>query len=62
MLPPDGRKLAGLLKALADPGELWTDNGLRSFSRSSSITNQYNTEHDALYWRASIWLNAKLWP
>ena len=57
MLPPDSTELAGLLKAMADPKELWAEYGLRSLSKSSSIYNKYNTEHDAPYWRAPIWLN-----
>ena len=57
MLPADSSELGGLLDGIADPGELWTQYGLRSLSRNSSIYNQYNTEHDAPYWRAPIWLN-----
>ena len=57
MLPPDSTELAGLLKAIADPQELWAEYGLRSLSKSSSIYNKHNTEHDAPYWRAPIWLN-----
>ena len=57
MLPPDSTELAGLLKAIADPEELWAEYGLRSLSKSSSIYNKHNTEHDAPYWRAPIWLN-----
>lgn len=57
MLPADSSELGGLLDGMADPGELWTQYGLRSLSKNSSIYNQYNTEHDAPYWRAPIWLN-----
>ncbi|CAL5220064.1 g2015 [Coccomyxa viridis] len=57
MLPADSSELGGLLKGMADPGQLWTQHGLRSLSKNSSIYNQYNTEHDAPYWRAPIWLN-----
>ena len=57
MLPADSQELGSLLKAMADPGELWTEYGLRSLSKNSSIYNKYNTEHDAPYWRAPIWLN-----
>lgn len=57
MLPPDSSELEGLLKGMADPEQLWTEYGLRSLSKSSSIYNQHNTEHDAPYWRAPIWLN-----
>ena len=57
MLPADSSELRDLLKVMADPGELWTEYGLRSLSRNSSIYNKHNTEHDAPYWRAPIWLN-----
>ena len=57
MLPPDSAELAGLLKAMADPEQLWSEYGLRSLSKGSSVYNKYNTEHDAPYWRAPIWLN-----
>ena len=57
ILPADSRELAGLLRAIADPEELWAEYGLRSLSKSSSIYNKHNTEHDAPYWRAPVWLN-----
>ena len=57
ILPADSAELAGLLRAIADPEELWAEYGLRSLSKSSSVYNKHNTEHDAPYWRAPIWLN-----
>lgn len=57
MLPANSHQLAAMLAQLRDPEQLWTDYGLRSLSRTSSLYNQYNTEHDAPYWRAPIWLN-----
>ena len=57
ILPADSTELAGLLRAIADPEELWAEYGLRSLSKSSSIYNKHNTEHDAPYWRAPVWLN-----
>ncbi|CAL8462054.1 g1585 [Coccomyxa elongata] len=57
MLPADSPQLSAMLAQLRDPDHLWTDAGLRSLSRASSLYNKYNTQHDAPYWRAPIWMN-----
>ena len=57
VLPADSPQLGALLAQLASPRELWTPHGLRSLSAASSLHNQPNTEHDAPYWRAPIWIN-----
>ncbi len=57
MLPGDSRQLGAMLAQLRDESQLWTAAGLRSLSKASSLSNKYNTEHDAPYWRAPIWLN-----
>lgn len=57
MLPPGSPRLDAVLSQLRSEAELWTPYGLRSLSAASSIYNQSNTEHDAPYWRAPVWLN-----
>jgi mannosyl-oligosaccharide glucosidase len=57
MLPPNSTELEAALTHMRDPQQLWTPFGLRSLSKGSSIYNKHNTEHDAPYWRAPIWLN-----
>jgi mannosyl-oligosaccharide glucosidase len=57
VLPADSPQLAALLAQLRSPQQLWTPHGLRSLSASAALYNQSNTQHDAPYWRAPIWLN-----
>ncbi|EFN57426.1 hypothetical protein CHLNCDRAFT_20925, partial [Chlorella variabilis] len=57
LIPPDSPALGRQLVLLREPERLWTDYGLRSLSRSASIYQQRNTEHDPPYWRGAIWIN-----
>ncbi|GMH36420.1 hypothetical protein BSKO_04288 [Bryopsis sp. KO-2023] len=54
---PTDTALSKQLDLLHDPELLWTDYGLRSLAKSSSLYNAYNTEHDGPYWRGPIWIN-----
>ncbi len=42
---------------MESPDHLWTPFGLRSLSKSASVYNKRNTEHDAPYWRGPVWIN-----
>ncbi|KAK9809318.1 hypothetical protein WJX73_004307 [Symbiochloris irregularis] len=57
LLPPDSPALGKQLQSLRDPELLWTQHGLRSLAKSSSVYNKRNTEHDPPYWRSPIWVN-----
>lgn len=56
-IPPESWVLEKQLDLISNSSILWTDYGLRSLSRTSSIYMKRNTEHDAPYWRGAIWIN-----
>uniref|UniRef100_A0ACD5XGZ3 Uncharacterized protein n=1 Tax=Avena sativa TaxID=4498 RepID=A0ACD5XGZ3_AVESA len=56
-IPPESWVLEKQLDLISDKSILWTDYGLRSLSRTSSMYMKRNTEHDAPYWRGAIWIN-----
>lgn len=57
LFSPNSLHLAAALRRLKDPAVLWTPFGLRSLSKSSTLHNAYNTQHDPPYWRGPIWIN-----
>ncbi|XP_044978139.1 mannosyl-oligosaccharide glucosidase GCS1-like [Hordeum vulgare subsp. vulgare] len=56
-IPPESWVLEKQLDLISNSSVLWTDYGLRSLSRTSSMYMKRNTEHDAPYWRGAIWIN-----
>jgi mannosyl-oligosaccharide glucosidase len=56
-IPPESWVLEKQLDLISNTSMLWTDYGLRSLSRTSSIYMKRNTEHDPPYWRGAIWIN-----
>jgi mannosyl-oligosaccharide glucosidase len=57
LIPNDSPILGQQIALLQKESELWTPFGLRSLSKSSSLYNKHNTQHDPPYWRGPIWIN-----
>ncbi|XP_052204412.1 mannosyl-oligosaccharide glucosidase GCS1-like isoform X2 [Diospyros lotus] len=57
IIPPDSSILEQQLNLISNRSILWTDYGLRSLSKTSSMYMKRNTEHDPPYWRGPIWMN-----
>lgn len=57
LIPPESSILEKQLDLISNRSILWTDHGLRSLGKTSSLYMKRNTEHDAPYWRGPIWMN-----
>ncbi|XP_028772194.1 mannosyl-oligosaccharide glucosidase GCS1 [Neltuma alba] len=57
VIPPTSWILEKQLDYISNRSVLWTDYGLRSLAKTSSLYMKYNTEHDGPYWRGPIWIN-----
>ncbi|KAK7825345.1 mannosyl-oligosaccharide glucosidase gcs1 [Quercus suber] len=57
IIPPESWILEKQLDLISNQSILWTDYGLRSLSKTSSLYMKRNTEHDPPYWRGPIWMN-----
>nr|GMD23223.1 mannosyl-oligosaccharide glucosidase GCS1 [Ipomoea batatas] len=56
LIPPESWILEKQLDLVSNRSTLWTDFGLRSLAKTSSIYMKRNTEHDPPYWRGPIWM------
>ncbi|OMO60471.1 Glycoside hydrolase, family 63 [Corchorus capsularis] len=57
IIPPESWILEKQLDLISNRSILWTNYGLRSLAKTSSMYMKRNTEHDAPYWRGPIWMN-----
>ncbi|XWS34587.1 hypothetical protein CRYUN_Cryun21dG0051000 [Craigia yunnanensis] len=57
IIPPESWILKKQLDLISNRSILWTNYGLRSLAKTSSLYMKHNTEHDAPYWRGPIWMN-----
>ncbi|KAL4570114.1 hypothetical protein LXL04_025765 [Taraxacum kok-saghyz] len=57
IIPSKSWILEKQLDIISNTSILWTEFGLRSLSKTSSMYMRRNTEHDPPYWRGSIWMN-----
>ncbi|CAA6668399.1 unnamed protein product [Spirodela intermedia] len=57
IIPPGSEILGKQLELIYNRTSLWTDYGLRSLARTSSMFMKRNTEHDPPYWRGPVWMN-----
>ncbi|VFQ71484.1 unnamed protein product [Cuscuta campestris] len=56
LIPPGSWILEKQLDLISNKSTLWTDFGLRSLAKTSSMYMKRNTEHDPPYWRGAIWM------
>ncbi|CAF2160669.1 unnamed protein product [Brassica napus] len=57
IIPPTSSILEKHLDLISNRSIVWSDYGLLSLGKTSSLYMKYNTEHEAPYWRGAIWMN-----
>ncbi|XP_010478035.1 PREDICTED: alpha-glucosidase 2 isoform X2 [Camelina sativa] len=57
IIPADSPILDKQLDLISNRSIVWSDYGLLSLAKTSSLYMKYNTEDEAPYWRGAIWMN-----
>ncbi|CAN7077734.1 unnamed protein product [Brassica oleracea var. botrytis] len=57
IIPPASSILEKQLDLISNRSIVWSDYGLLSLGKTSSLYMRYNTENEAPYWRGAIWMN-----
>ncbi|XP_006306769.2 alpha-glucosidase 2 [Capsella rubella] len=57
IIPADSTILDKQLDLISNRSIVWSDYGLLSLAKTSSLYMKYNTEDEAPYWRGAIWMN-----
>ncbi|KAG2320782.1 hypothetical protein Bca52824_013995 [Brassica carinata] len=57
IIPPASSILEKQLDLISNRSIVWSDYGLLSLGKTSSLYMTYNNEHEAPYWRGPIWMN-----
>ncbi|CAH8299264.1 unnamed protein product [Eruca vesicaria subsp. sativa] len=57
IIPPASSILEKQLDLISSRSTVWSDYGLLSLGKTSSLYMVYNTETEAPYWRGPIWMN-----
>jgi mannosyl-oligosaccharide glucosidase len=57
IIPADSSILDKQLDLISNGNIVWSDYGLLSLAKTSSLYMKYNSEHQAPYWRGAIWMN-----
>ncbi|XP_022776307.1 mannosyl-oligosaccharide glucosidase GCS1-like isoform X1 [Durio zibethinus] len=57
IIPPESWILEKQLDLISNRSILWTNYGLRSLAKTSSLYMKRNTQHDPPYWRGPVWVN-----
>ncbi|KAE9601107.1 putative glycosidase [Lupinus albus] len=57
IIPPGSPILEKQLQLISNRSLLWTNYGLRSLAKTSSLYMKWNSETESPYWRGQIWIN-----